>query len=99
MALPDGRITAHSFQAFARATPRRAQNIGCDLPESGRASSAWQGPATPTTTTIATIHLMDRSPARDGMVKALRSFRDQADKADWALIDFAGHGIEINRVN
>jgi uncharacterized caspase-like protein len=36
---------------------------------------------------------------RDGMVKALRSFRDQADKADWALIYFAGHGIEINRVN
>jgi uncharacterized caspase-like protein len=36
---------------------------------------------------------------RDGMVKALRSFRDQADKADWALIYFGGHGIEINRVN
>jgi hypothetical protein len=29
----------------------------------------------------------------------LRAFRDQADKADWALIYFAGHGIEINRVN
>jgi tetratricopeptide (TPR) repeat protein len=36
---------------------------------------------------------------RDRMVKALRSFRDQADKADWALIYFAGHGIEIDRVN
>jgi uncharacterized caspase-like protein len=36
---------------------------------------------------------------RDGMVKALRSFRDQADKADWALIYYAGHGIEIDRVN
>jgi tetratricopeptide (TPR) repeat protein len=36
---------------------------------------------------------------RDGMVKALRSFRDQADKADWALVYFAGHGIEIERVN
>jgi tetratricopeptide (TPR) repeat protein len=36
---------------------------------------------------------------RDGMVKALRSFRDQADQADWALIYFAGHGIEIERVN
>jgi uncharacterized caspase-like protein len=32
-------------------------------------------------------------------VKALRSFRDQADQADWALIYFAGHGIEIERVN
>ncbi|HMA70197.1 MAG TPA: caspase family protein [Xanthobacteraceae bacterium] len=35
----------------------------------------------------------------DAMVKALRVFRDQADNADWALIYFAGHGIEINRVN
>jgi tetratricopeptide (TPR) repeat protein len=36
---------------------------------------------------------------RDAMVKALRSFRAQADAADWALIYFAGHGIEIDRVN
>jgi hypothetical protein len=36
---------------------------------------------------------------RDGMVKALRSFRDQADQADWALVYFAGHGIEIDRAN
>jgi tetratricopeptide (TPR) repeat protein len=36
---------------------------------------------------------------RDGMVKALRSFRDQADQAGWALVYFAGHGIEIDRVN
>jgi tetratricopeptide (TPR) repeat protein len=36
---------------------------------------------------------------RDAMVKALRSFRVQADAADWALIYYAGHGIEIDRVN
>jgi tetratricopeptide (TPR) repeat protein len=36
---------------------------------------------------------------RDGMVKALRAFRREADRADWALIYFAGHGIEIDRVN
>jgi tetratricopeptide (TPR) repeat protein len=36
---------------------------------------------------------------RDSMVKALRSFRDRADEADWALVYFAGHGIEINRIN
>src|SRR5262249_56021892 len=36
---------------------------------------------------------------RDTMVKTLRSFRNQADTADWALIYFAGHGIEINRTN
>jgi uncharacterized caspase-like protein len=36
---------------------------------------------------------------RDAMVKVLQSFRDKADQADWALIYFAGHGIEIDRVN
>jgi uncharacterized caspase-like protein len=36
---------------------------------------------------------------RDGMVKALRAFRSQADRADWALVYYAGHGIEIDRVN
>jgi uncharacterized caspase-like protein len=35
----------------------------------------------------------------DAMLKALRAFRDEADRADWALVYFAGHGIEINRVN
>jgi tetratricopeptide (TPR) repeat protein len=33
------------------------------------------------------------------MMKALSSFRDRADNADWALIYFAGHGIEINGAN
>jgi tetratricopeptide (TPR) repeat protein len=36
---------------------------------------------------------------RDGMVKALRAFRSQADQADWALVYFAGHGIEIEHSN
>jgi tetratricopeptide (TPR) repeat protein len=36
---------------------------------------------------------------RAGMVKALQAFRDEADRADWAMVYFAGHGIEIDRVN
>jgi uncharacterized caspase-like protein len=36
---------------------------------------------------------------RNGMVKALQAFHAQADGADWALVYFAGHGIEINRAN
>jgi tetratricopeptide (TPR) repeat protein len=36
---------------------------------------------------------------RDAMVKALRAFRDKADHADWALVYYAGHGIEIDRMN
>ncbi len=33
------------------------------------------------------------------MVQALQAFRSKADSADWALVYYAGHGIEINRVN
>jgi uncharacterized caspase-like protein len=36
---------------------------------------------------------------RDRMREALRKFRDAADAADWALIYYAGHGIEIGGVN
>jgi hypothetical protein len=36
---------------------------------------------------------------RDGLVKALRRFRDQADHADWALVYFAGHGISVDGTN
>src|SRR3954447_15319004 len=36
---------------------------------------------------------------QDALVKALRSFRDQADGADWAVVYYAGHGIEMGGVN
>jgi uncharacterized caspase-like protein len=36
---------------------------------------------------------------RDGMAKALEAFHAQADAADWALVYYAGHGIEIDKVN
>lgn len=36
---------------------------------------------------------------RDGMRGAVRSFRAAADKAEVAMVYFAGHGIEIDRVN
>ena len=35
----------------------------------------------------------------DAMLKALRSFSDEADQADWALVYYAGHGIEVGGVN
>jgi Tfp pilus assembly protein PilF len=44
-----------------------------------------------------TVELTDLD--HDGMLKALQSFRAKADSADWALVYFAGHGIEVNRVN
>jgi uncharacterized caspase-like protein len=33
------------------------------------------------------------------MIDALRLFRDQADSADWAVVYYAGHGIEIGGSN
>ena len=36
---------------------------------------------------------------RAGLVRALRDFRAKADKADWALVYYAGHGIEVGGKN
>ena len=36
---------------------------------------------------------------RDRMVEAIRAFAIEADHADWALIYFAGHGIEVGGIN
>jgi WD40 repeat protein len=36
---------------------------------------------------------------REGMVAALRVFASKADAADWAVIYYAGHGIEIGGTN
>ncbi len=37
--------------------------------------------------------------SRDGMIAALRAFEREAEKADWAVVYFAGHGIEVNGMN
>ncbi len=37
--------------------------------------------------------------SREALVKALQKFQDEADSADWAVIYFSGHGIEVNGVN
>ena len=36
---------------------------------------------------------------RAKMVEALRAFAAAADKSDWAMVYYAGHGIEVNGVN
>ena len=37
--------------------------------------------------------------SRDKMLEALRTFAAAADRADWAVVYYAGHGIEVNGVN
>lgn len=36
---------------------------------------------------------------REKLIDALRSFADDAEKADWAMVYYAGHGIEVNGQN
>lgn len=43
--------------------------------------------------------IAEQDTSREKMVTALRRFADEADKADWAVIYYAGHGIEVNGVN
>jgi uncharacterized caspase-like protein len=44
---------------------------------------------------VATANDLDR----ESLVKALKSFGDEADTADWAVVYFAGHGIEVSGMN
>ena len=37
--------------------------------------------------------------SRDKMIEALRTFAAAADRADWAVVYYAGHGIEVNGVD
>ena len=37
--------------------------------------------------------------SKSELSSALRTFREKADKADWAVVYYAGHGIEIGGVN
>src|SRR5438105_4129184 len=36
---------------------------------------------------------------RDGLINALRNFAQQAEAADWAVVYYAGHGMEVGGVN
>lgn len=37
--------------------------------------------------------------SRSGLIAALNAFSEQAERADWALVYFAGHGIEVGGTN
>jgi uncharacterized caspase-like protein len=36
---------------------------------------------------------------RDGLINALRNFAQQAGAADWAVVYYAGHGMEVGGIN
>jgi uncharacterized caspase-like protein len=37
--------------------------------------------------------------SREKLIDALHTFAIEADKADWAILYYAGHGVEVNGVN
>lgn len=37
--------------------------------------------------------------SREKLVETLRAFAEEAEKADWAMVYYGGHGIEVNGVN
>jgi tetratricopeptide (TPR) repeat protein len=43
--------------------------------------------------------MLENDLARDKLINVLRDFAAEAEKADWAVVYFAGHGIEIGGVN
>lgn len=43
--------------------------------------------------------ILESDVSRDKLVSALRAFENEAEQADWALIYYAGHGIEVGGVN
>lgn len=45
------------------------------------------------------IVMVENDATRDRLIAALRAFEDEAEKADWAVIYYAGHGIEMGGVN
>jgi len=36
---------------------------------------------------------------RETLVNALRTFANESEKADWAVVYYSGHGIEVNGSN
>lgn len=42
---------------------------------------------------------LETNDGREKLINALRNFANEADKADWAMVYYAGHGIEMGGVN
>ncbi len=42
---------------------------------------------------------LETNDSREKLINALRNFANEAEKADWAVVYYAGHGIEMGGVN
>ena len=43
--------------------------------------------------------MVEKNLTRDAMVAAIRKFEDSVEAADWAVIYYSGHGIEVSGIN
>jgi hypothetical protein len=43
--------------------------------------------------------ILRNNASREELIATLRRFAEEADKADWAMVYYAGHGIEVNGQN
>jgi len=43
--------------------------------------------------------MLESNTTRDKLISGLRAFEDEAERADWAVIYYAGHGIEMGGIN
>ncbi len=100
-AAPDNRAAA----ATASATPERrvALVIGNSAYKN---ASALPNPRRDAETLASTLRAigfqtvtLENDLSRDRLMEVLRAFSKQAEQADWAMVYYAGHGIEMNGAN
>ena len=61
-------------------------------PDAARVASALRGAGFSSVTVVSDV-------SREGMIAALNRFSEAAEKADWAVVYYAGHGLEIGGLN
>src|ERR1700726_3560072 len=43
--------------------------------------------------------MVQTNPRRDALITAVRDFASRAESADWAVVYYAGHGMEVGGIN
>ena len=96
-------VAASAAQAAAQQGRRIALVIGNSAYKNVPALTNPQNDATAIATSLRNIGFetvtLSIDATREKLIDALRAFADEAEKADWAMVYYAGHGIEVNGQN
>ena len=94
-ALPKASPTLHERRVALVIGNSAYQNVGA-LPNPQKDAQALA-------TTLRNIGFdvvtLAQDATRDKLSEALRTFAEESEKADWAMVYYAGHGIEVNGTN